>query len=230
MKQSFKLSLLALFVSSGITHAANPVSGWYAGIMLGGSYAPKINLNFINPITRVSEKATLSYSGLGNIAGQVGYRFFDNYRLEGQLLYNSSEYQTLTIGGFTINSPSHSTGLRMKGSTGTGAFMFNGFYDFVTPGRESSFSPYVGLGVGYARVNNTLKLYFNNELVPNSRLSNNTSSPAIQAILGAAYFLDDFTWFGLDFRYLTTKKINDLDSRVQFGSINLSFNGIFNCA
>lgn len=231
MKQSLKLALMALILHGGVANAANPVPGWYAGIMLGGSYAPKVNFTFINPTTGVLNTGKLSYSALGNIGGQVGYRFLENLRLEGQIFYNNNPYQELTVGAITITSPKTSTGLRLKGSTSTGAFMVNGFYDFFVPdGSPSGFSPYVGLGFGYAHVNNSIKFYNNNVIISGSRLSHSDDAFAAQGILGAGYFLDSFTWFGLDFRYFTTQKITVLDSRVEFASLNLSFSGMFNCA
>lgn len=245
MKYLLKLSLLALFLESTSVCAINPAEGWYAGIMLGGSYTPKTEFNFVNPFTNTTQLATLNYSGFGNIAGQVGYRFWDQYRLEGQLLINSNPYDKLTIGNLVILSPKKSTGVRLKGSTNTGAFMINGFYDFFTPGCESGYAPYVGAGLGYAQFKNTLKLY-SNEVQIGSALRTTNSSIAAQLILGAGYFLDDFTWFGLDLRYLTTKKVDSVrpttsntaiilppvtvNARQQFASINLLFNGMFNCA
>ncbi len=239
MKSSLKLSVLAVLLAQGIAHATNPVQGWYAGIMLGGTYTPKTSFTFTNPLTRVTATGHMSYGGLGDFAGQLGYRFWDHYRVEGELVYNSSEYKSLKVGNYTISRSKKTTGLRLKGKTATGAFMVNGIYDFITPGCDTSFSPYVGLGLGYARVSNILQYYNNDTELVGQGISRSTSSPALQGIIGAAYFLDDYTWFGLDFRYFTTKStkksnathtVNSLDSRVQFDTINLSFSGIFNCA
>jgi len=262
MKQSFKLSLIALLLSN-MANAANPVQGWYAGIMLGASSTPALKFNTpaypvvfgtttLPTIPRIPGK--LSYKVFGNIGGQVGYRFMENFRAEMQIFGNSNNYSKLTLGPFTyagdvypaivIGSPKTSTGLRMKGSTTTGAFMVNGFYDFYTPGG-SDFSPYLGLGVGYAHIMDKLKFYYNNVYVsgttlkssanaPNVYVSGTTlkssaNAPAVQAIIGAGYFMDDFTWVGLDYRYFTTKTIQDRGSRLQINTINLSISGMF-CA
>ena len=34
-----------------------------------------------------------------------------------------------------------------------------------------------------------------------------SSTPAAQGVIGLSYFADEFAWFGIDFRYLTTQKI-----------------------
>jgi len=235
MNQSLKIGLISLLLGSS-AYAANPVQGWYAGIMLGGSYAPSVSGNLYIPayplapgisIPALSIPAKLKYGGYGNIAGQLVYRFFDHYRVEGELVGNKNPYKRLTIGSVVITAPKSSTTLRMKGGTTTGAFLVNGFYDFFTPGADSAFSPYLGVGVGYAHVSDTLKFYYNNVYISGSRYKASSNAAAAQGIIGAGYFLDDFTWFGLDFRYLTSKKIPATDARLQVASINLLFNGTF---
>ena len=235
MNQSLKIGLMSLLLGSSV-YAANPVQGWYAGIMLGGSYAPSVSGNLYSPayplapgiaIPAFTIPAKLKYGGYGNIGGQLGYRFFDHFRVEGELMGNKNPYKKLTIGTDVITAPNSSTTLRMKGGTTTGAFLVNGFYDFFTPSADSAFSTYVGLGVGYANVSDTLKFYYNNVYISGSRFKASTNSAVAQGIIGMGYFLDDFTWFGLDFRYLTSKRIPATDSPLQVASINLLFNGTF---
>ncbi|WP_133128201.1 outer membrane protein [Legionella nagasakiensis] len=241
MKQSLKIGLAVLMLHNNPIHALNPINGWYAGIILGGSYAPNANLTFNLPNTPNSGSCSLSatcstnttgsfsYSGYGNIGGQIGFRS-NHFRAELEPVVNYNPYQNITVNGVTYTSPNQSAGLRLKGDTTTVGVMLNGFYDFYTPGGASNFVPYLGAGVGYAYIQNTIKFYCNNQLISCTSLSSNTNSPIGQGIVGAAYYLDDFTWFGLDYRYITTKELNNiLDSRVQVHTINLSFNGVFNC-
>ena len=228
MKLSFKLGLATLLLANVSAYAINPVQGWYGGLILGVSYAPGVNLLFTNPLTFTPTSGNLTYGVFGDIAGQFGYRF-NHFRVEGELLINSNTYKELKVGTLTFTSPSQSTGLRMKGQTNTGAFLVNGFYDFVTPGGQSSFAPYLGLGLGYAYVINGIKFYYNNVLIPGTNVSKSKGTPAGQLIIGLGYFLDDFTEFSLDYRFLTTKKIAPFESRQQISSINLAFNGAFDC-
>ncbi|MCP0913606.1 MULTISPECIES: outer membrane protein [Legionella] len=239
MKPSLKICAASLLLFNTSLFAANPIPGIYLGIFIGGSYAPSTDITFLAPTNLTSSclpptstssgcgtttTGELTYSGFGAIGGQIGYRI-DQFRIEVEPMVNYNPYQKITVGTTRYNSPKSSTGLRLKGSTTTGAIMLNGYYDFYTPGSSSDFAPYLGAGIGYARVNNSMRFYYNNETLQYTKIVENNSSPAAQGIIGAAYFLDDYTWFGLDYRYLTTKTIDILNSRVQIHSINLSFNG-----
>ena len=96
------------------------------------------------------------------------------------------------------------------------------------------------MGIGYAYTENSINMsfYYDKDItgatipgyeVLNLNISRNTSSPAGQVMIGASYFLDDFSAFSLDARYFTTqKKSQVLDARVQVYSLNLTFNGAFN--
>jgi opacity protein-like surface antigen len=238
MKSYLKYSLLGLALTSGASIAANPMNGIYGGLIVGGSYSPKTNIIFNAPLTPTGSTCSsgancsaafgkLSYSGFGNIGGQIGVRM-NQFRVELEPIVNYNPYQKITVGTTKYNSPKSSAGLRLKGDTTTAALMVNGFYDFFTP-NGSNFAPYLGAGVGYAYVDNSLRFYCNNQTIACTKYSKSQSSAAVQGILGAAYFMDDFTWFGLDYRYITTQKINVLDSRLQIHTINLSFSGMFYC-
>lgn len=220
------LGLTSLFLAPGALYAINPVQGWYGGILLGVSYSPKMNIAVSPPLLGLPTTANLSYSVFGDIAGEVGYRFCQ-YRAELELLFNNNPYNQLRYDTFTISSPKTSTDLRMKGQTNTGAVMVNGFYDFLTFGGTTSFVPYLGLGVGYAYISNTAKFYFDNTLIPNTNYSKTSSAPAAQGIIGLSYFLDDYTAFGLDYRYFSTKTVSPFTSRQVINSINIGFSGAF---
>jgi opacity protein-like surface antigen len=162
---------------------------------------------------------------MGNIGGFGGYRC-NHWRAEGELMLNYNPYSSLKIGSFTINkTSSSSTGFGLKGQTTTAAFMVNGYYDFFN--ESSYFSPYVGLGVGYAMLRSNIKFYFADTYITGSSVSNNSSSPAAQLILGLGYFMDDYTTIGLDYRYFTTKTIQPYNTRNQINSINITLSGSF---
>lgn len=240
MKQSIKITMATLCLSSAQAFALNPFPGWYAGIILGGSYAPNVDLTFNAPNTPLSTACStsvgctpttgsLSYSGYGNIGGQIGYRR-NHFRLELEPVVNYNPYDKITVGTVKYSSPKSSSSVRLKGSTTTVGVLFNGYYDFYVAGGASNFVPYLGGGIGYAYVKNDIKFYCNNVTIPCTELNKSNNGPIAQGIVGASYYLDDFTWFGLDYRYITTNKINSLiNDRVQVHTINLSFNGIFNC-
>lgn len=209
-------------------HASNPVCGWYAGLLLGGSYQPKVRFTVINPITGLSTPGDLTHSGYGAIAGQFGYRL-ENIRLEAELMGTGSPYKTLQVGNLTIDSSKNNpVGFSLQGSSTTIAFLANAFYDFHTRGGDSSpFFPFVGLGIGAANNHNTIKLFNNGTPLQGTRLSNTASIAAVQGILGMGYYMDDYTAFGLDYRYFTTQSIRYFGAREQINTINLTFNGSF---
>lgn len=247
MQSSLKSGLLVLVLIGGKAFALNPVEGLYAGIFLGGSYSPSINLSFPHPQTHTTTSGSLKYSPFGDIGGQLGYRV-NQFRVEGELFYNSAPYDSITLGTTTFKSKKKSTGLRFKGQTSTAAFMVNGLYDAYFLSEQTNFVPYLGLGVGYTRVQNTLEFYCDNKpvvnntvnlgpnntctLTPNpgakkSNLSAHSNAPAAQVIIGASYFMDDFTTIGLDIRHYSTKSMPPFNTKVQSSSLNVFFNGAF---
>ncbi len=247
MKSSLKPGLVVLLLIGGKASALNPVEGLYGGIFLGGSYSPSVNLNFPHPHTKAITPGKLAYSPFGNIGGQIGYRM-SQFRVEGELFYNSAPYHKVTLGPNTYTSEKTSTSLRFKGQTSTAAVMVNGFYDAYFLSEQSNFVPYLGIGLGYTRVQNTLEFYCDNMPVvdhtvtlgpnntctlstsaggPKSNLSDHSNAPAAQAIIGASYFMDDFTTFSIDLRHYATKSMRPFDSSVQSSSVNLTFNGAF---
>ncbi len=242
-----RLGLLALLLTNASAYAVNPVQGWYGGILLGVNYTPSTNFNFpttfvtppdligLIPAIPTNVDITLNYKTMGQLAGQVGYRC-GNYRFEGQLGYNNSPYSSLKLEGLggksiTLLAPASSPYYSFEGSTNTTSGMINGYYDFIPTEPDSNFAPFVGLGIGYAYTQNVINLdfWYNNTEIRDVRISRTTTSPAGQAIIGASYFLDDFTAFSLDLRYFTTQKKSEvLQARVQVASVNLTFNGAFN--
>lgn len=241
MKTVLKLSLSSLLLINAQAFALNPVQGWYAGLILGVSYPQETTVvpttSFVTPVGTIApQNASLSYGVMGGVGGQIGYRC-EHFRVEGEALYNNNPYDILTIGDYVIKSPSTSSTLRMQGATNSGFFLINGFYDLYTPNQDnvSQVVPYIGLGAGYSYVQNNITLYYNDTELYRTNLKATFSRPAGQAIVGISYFMDDFTTFGLDFRYLQTTsitnnnrpRINGFDTSLKLYSINLLFNGSF---
>jgi len=256
VKSILKTSLAIFMALTNSAYALNPVQGWYGGIFIGGSYSPAIDFSVVDftqffstttplpssaiPLTKVS--GSLKYSGFGNIGGQFGYRM-DQFRLEGEFVYNSSPYHEITIGDYTFVAKKSGKGFRYNGNTNTAALFFNGFWDIYCLWPQSNAVPYLGLGIGYSNIQDTFKLYYEGTQVTNGKtthktqlLDKQTSSANLaigQAIAGLSYFMDDYTTFGLDFRYFqTTKKtytnpLINVNTSASSASINLIFNGMF---
>ena len=242
-----RLGLLALLLTNASAYAVNPVQGWYGGMLLGFNYTPSTNFTFpttfvpppevigLIPAIPTHVDITLNYKTMGQIAGEVGYRC-GNYRVEGQLGYNNSPYSSLKLEGsggksITLFAPSTSQHYTFEGSTDTISGMINGYYDFIPTEPDANLAPFVGLGLGYAYTQNVINMnfWYNSTEIREARISRTTTSPAGQVMIGASYFLDDFTAFSLDLRYFTTQKKSEvLQARVQVASVNLTFNGAFN--
>jgi opacity protein-like surface antigen len=177
---------------------------------------------------------------------QVGYRYC-GFRFEGEFLYNQSDYNRLTLGGLSLSdnpdvsslTPPYSY-LSLDGNTSFGAGLFNVYYDFYDFEEDVSWIPYIGVGIGYGSVRNKLRLdavsviplllgpasplSTSTTTVPLINVREKTSTPVGQLIAGIAYqFTENFS-AGLDYRYITTKKLNYLDERYSINSANLTLN------
>lgn len=248
MKPALAFGLASALLWNTPSYALDPVQGFYGGVFLGGNYTSPITFRLNNQTNHdLLANGKLAYSISFDGGGQVGYRM-NQFRIESELLYNYSPFDTITINKQRFKSEKRGANFRYEGQTNTGALMVNGFFDAFFVGEESNIVPYVGLGLGYARVQNSIKFYCNNINVqrntvilnpdktctlvsnpngPDSNVKKTASAGAGQAILGVSYFMDDFTLFGLDVRQLTTRTIKEFDHKVQFTSLNLSFNGAF---
>lgn len=204
-------------------HAVNPDPDWYGGLIVGANYAANVPFNYINT-SDVLTPGQLGHKLMGTIGGQIGYRWCDNYRAEGEFFFNNSPYSYLRLGETTIYAPKTSPDLRLKGKTNSGIATFNMFYD-IFGDFSSNVVPYFGVGGGYAYVTNQIEFYFNDKLVtadtsalvdliPDEQTRNalidaipskkSKSGPVGQAIVGISYYMDDYAYFALDGRYLVS--------------------------
>lgn len=245
-------TLLALPIT---LHALNPIQGWYGGLLVGGNYSPSISFLRTNPFPNTPNygkqvKETLSYSNLGDIGGDIGYRI-ENYRIEGEFVYNNIPYNGLNIGDIFITGPNSSGGggtsapvfingdittgrLQFQGSTSLYAGFLNGYYDFFYPNYTDSFVPFIGGGVGYGLFQNWIQFLFNGNDLANANVTKNSNAFVWQGIFGISYYLDDYSAFALDFRYISGSQTTlntyfmTYHNVPQIYTLNLTFNGSFN--
>jgi len=235
MKQWFKLSLISslLITGSSIAYALNPIQGIYGGLLGEVSHGSNTTFGFDG----YSGEIKLNLLGGGG-AGYIGYRM-QNFRLEGEILYNRIGYDALTVGSCNIQSPTvltpvgqcpnefYAEGLGFNGSTAAIYALFNFYYDFVTYGNEDRVVPYLGLGLGGARIKNSSN-FTNTVQMTSAGSSVNTNGVAAQGILGVSYYLDDFTWAGMDYRYLSANSVNNfMQGRYTINTINFNINFSF---
>lgn len=218
---------LALLSSINFCYAlTSPINGTYVGVTFGPNYTtPFENVNL--PIQ--SEYAsntdgiitiTNIYPSYGGDLGlMVGRRFKDRYRLE---LEFASTYSVLnTIKYITTTTP---TSDNVKGYVSTyGSLFVNGFVDLFPSNDFKRASPYFGLGYGQAYVVTKADMY-NGDVFVDTVLKVKKSTTVAQAIVGVSYFLDDYTWLGVDGRVQRYSKIEQLgDSFTQY-NINFTVN------
>ncbi|KTD21407.1 opacity protein-like surface antigen [Legionella lansingensis] len=257
MKTYIKLGLAGLLTASSSAFSVSPPDGWYAGLFGELNYTPKIDFTIttssffaingffstfgiVPPLT--SGIGEIDYSTGGGGGGHIGYRYC-GWRFEGELLFNYSPYDKVTIGGVTLTKNTNSSlifpfsNLTIDGNTSLGAALFNVYYDFYDYDYDDvSFVPYVGLGIGYGYIQDKFELDFVSmgltgatgiTTTSNSTniftLKENTSTPVGQAIVGVSYLFNESFSAALDYRYVTTKKISNFNDRFTVHTLNLSF-------
>lgn len=252
MKQLVQLGILSnLLISSAAFAVNNPVQGFYLGIMAEVSHGPASNqLVFVQPpppsLPATTFTGKVTYSSVGGGGGAtLGYKL-SSFRLEGEILYNRISTGPLKVGSCTLESPNVITptgvcpagtydsfqarGLGYSGSSAVVYGLVNVYYDFISSNTETNAVPYVGIGIGRAQIRNFSDFI---ATAPNgSPLSNGGNvtftSSAAQGILGVSYFMDDFTWAGMDLRYTTTKSAPQLQDAAStsknYALTSLNFN------
>lgn len=203
---------ISSFKSSLATYLGVPVD--YLNQYLNGLTLPNQNI-----------PGTIKTSILGMIGGEVGYRMCQDYRIEGEIFFNNNPISGLTIGNFTINGSNASflsnesdpnPNFTIDGDLNTAAALLNFLYEVPITNKNglSPMRPYLGFGLGYAYVFNSLTFKYANTteqtndgaepVTYETTLRRNHSSLAVQGIIGMSYFIDDFCWLSLDARYFTT--------------------------
>jgi opacity protein-like surface antigen len=223
-----RLCLTSLSIASGFGYAVSPVDGFYAGLMVGGSYINTLKFNTNN-------RATINVGSLAYKTGidgstQVGYRFCDNVRVEGEINVDINRLQLLKMNGLTLkvhqtpasaSNPFNTT--TVSGHTSFEAVFANLFYDFFYEDSLIKWVPYAGLGIGYASLQNKHHLS-NAGVAIDGSFSETKTAPIGQAILGISYYIRDNFSLGLDCRYLTTNKIKYLTGKINAETVNLTLN------
>lgn len=176
MKRTFRFGFtLSLIISSTAFSAADPVEGWYLGLLGQLSHAPNQRLTAIvhsfPPYTAeplilgVNKPVTLGPVG-GGAGASLGYKI-NMFRVEGELLFNINNYEEYKTGSCTLISPNavgprgegctypiyeNLWGLGFKGNKMDFYGLINGFVDFnfLFSDPNINIIPYLGLGLGGA--------------------------------------------------------------------------------
>jgi len=243
MKQLVQLSILSnLLISSAVFALNNPVQGFYAGILAGISHGPSNDtVHFREDDMHFT--GTVGYSSVGGGGGAVlGYKL-SHFRLEAEMMYNRISTGPLQVGTCTLVSPNilsptgfcprgeydrfQAKGLAYSGSSATTWGLINFYYDFFTPNSYTNVVPYIGFGVGGVQIRNFSDFTNTNTSISHGNNITFTTSAA-QGVVGLSYYMDDFTWLGMDYRLATTKSLTQIqDSRYTLNALNFNINFAF---
>ncbi len=179
----------ALVLSLGEAQAQTP--GWYIGLEGGWSH--------LNGVATTDDGTAFRLTpddGFG-LGGDIGYSF-GRIRLEGEVNWRRNGAGSFDyIAGGNANFPSLPPGsITAAGNISTLAFMGNAYYDFRS---ESQFHPYLGVGIGAARVS------FEGVGAEGVTVFDDSDVGfAYQAIAGISYTVDTNWSASLDYRYFGT--------------------------
>jgi outer membrane protein OmpA-like peptidoglycan-associated protein len=182
--------LVALTAAANVTNAQAAddammgpklADGWYIGGALGVNQTRDADIEG----GAINTSADFDWGGAGLAA--VGYDFSSPLRAEAELSYRRNDVDS--IGGVSGSGKAKGLGL-----------MFNLLYDIDT---GSAFTPYLGAGVGVARV--SADSY---SPVGATSIDDRDTSYALQGIAGVAYAFNNRTALTLDYRYFTAPDAN----------------------
>jgi opacity protein-like surface antigen len=248
MKQSVCMGLLASVCFNSSLYAFNPVQGFYGSLLVEGSHGSSgftvliPHPNFPNPPLSIVGQINNGPIGGGGGAA-LGYRI-RKFRLEAEFLYNYINSTSFNFNGCILQSPTvpgpigvcpnnfNLVQIGFNGSTVAMFGLFNAYYDFLSSDPDTHFFPYLGIGFGAANIRQSVNFARSIGVITNPfsvGFTRSMSSGAAQGILGIGVYMDDYTWGGLDYRYVTTTSaLRDLGSeRYGIHTLNLSINFSF---
>jgi outer membrane protein OmpA-like peptidoglycan-associated protein len=154
----------------------SPTTGPYVSLGAGANWLEDAETHFANSTT-INPKYSFDVGPA--VVGALGYGLGNGFRVEGEIGYRDSN----------VSSGS--------GSANAWDFMANGLYDFH---MGWPVVPYIGGGIGFARVN------FDSVGVPNTTLTINDTDTqfAYQGIAGLSYAINQNLKVDASYRYLGT--------------------------
>jgi outer membrane protein OmpA-like peptidoglycan-associated protein len=170
MKKLMSTLAVAALMSTA-AGAAHATEGWYGRADVGYSIDGQLDVD------QSSEDIGLDNDWMESIG--VGYAFSHGFRVEGEFSHRFNDVETNTE--------------VLDGDVRAWAAMFNLYYDFNRGGR---LEPYVGLGVGAARLN--ASAVFN---AGNDEFDDDDTVAAYQAMAGVAIGLTDRLDLDIGYRY-----------------------------
>lgn len=197
LRRSCLTALAILGASASSSWAADP-AGWYVSGQAGAAWQDDFSTHGAMSLHGESDPGF-------DVVGAVGRNLGNGFRLEGELGYRQIDLSKVSItndGGAGAAAGTGSlngvTTNNVSGGSHVVSFMGNGFYDIALP--NTRFTPYIGGGIGFARVE------ANDWRADNAPLASDSAVVfAYQAGAGVSYPLTKRTDAFLDYRYFATQ-------------------------
>ena len=174
MKANFKTTVALATLLAGASGAAYATEGWYGRVDAGYSFEGQIDYEGIE-----AEMENDWVEDLG-----LGYAFQNGFRLEGEIAHRFNQ-TTVDLGIFGVG----------EGDTHAWSAMVNVYYDFNHGGAVQ---PYVGLGVGAARLNTNQEFFL-------AFIDDQSTAFAYQGAVGIAFAVSDQLSLDVGYRYFATE-------------------------
>lgn len=195
------LAALGLFVAGAPAAMAADPAGWYASGMAGATWLGGADNFGEDSGLRVHSETDPGY----NIVGAIGRSLGNGLRIEGEIGYRHADLSKLTVGNdgglgaaAGVGSLNGLSGSPSSGNSHALSFMANGYYDIDLPGTP--LKPYIGGGIGFARVSADNVRFGGASLVDDSDVVF-----AYQVGAGLTYPLTAQTSAFVDYRYFATE-------------------------
>lgn len=183
----------AALLLSGATFAATPINGWYSSVFGGYTYLQdNISVSRFG-ITRTDAK----YDGGYNAGGRIGFQSYP-LRYEAEFTYTTADFSS-----FYLNNVKKR---RVGGQTTAALGMANVYYDF--PDMVPGIQPFLGVGIGYAWVEGTLKS--RGPIYGATYYKGSDNVFAYQGTAGLTYNFAENYAINLAYRYIGTDKVHNL--------------------
>ena len=233
------LVAVASFAITAETRAGEP-TGWYAAISGGAALFTDSDVKYSTRDSfgnAVDNSAETDFDTGFNILGAVGYDL-GPVRIEGEAGFRKADvesisFKSITVAGTPVGAPTLNTindAVRASGDVAVLSAMVNGWYDLELGGK---WLPYIGGGVGVARVDVDLRTsgqaLLQGPTRPSTDLSDSVEGDdtvfAYQAGAGLGYRISDATTVIVGYRYFGTSDVkftNDGDkTKLETGSHNV---------
>lgn len=198
-----KIAVLTLglgLILPGTAQAQERPAGFYADI--SGMYT-----NLVDPdLTDATLPGELGVDNGFGISGTYGYEFGNGFRTEIEVSYRENGIKSISIAAFGLTG----TGAA-SGDVTALASMLNGYFDIAT---ESRWTPYIGAGVGVARIDVDIS-------VADESASVDDTVFAFQGMAGLRYDLSEDVVIRAGYRYFGTDEPEFDTTEAEYGTHNV---------